>query len=187
MTEKTNVWAIITDKLVVEKTKKTMQEWFALLDKMGAKKMKHAGIFELVSKTNGLKPLGTWNQNLLATSYEWDRKLKERGQKEKDFEVSVSKTIDVPITTLYQSWTDESIRKKWLNEKIIIRKCTPDKSARITWSDQKTSLSVDFYLKSKDKSQVVVQHLKIPDAKNAGELKQYWAKKLATLKSFLEK
>ena len=30
---------IITDKVVVEKTGKTMEEWFAVLDKKGAKKL----------------------------------------------------------------------------------------------------------------------------------------------------
>ena len=54
---------IITDKLVVEKTKKTMEEWFLLLDKRGAKKMNQADIFNLVSSIEGLKPLGQWNQN----------------------------------------------------------------------------------------------------------------------------
>ena len=45
--------AIITDKLVVEKTGKTMETWFKLLDKKGAKLMKHTDIFNLISTTEG--------------------------------------------------------------------------------------------------------------------------------------
>lgn len=74
---------IITDKLVVPKTGKTMEEWFEFLDKKGAKKMKHVDIFTLVAGTAALKPLGQWNQNLLPTSYEWSRALKKRGEKVK--------------------------------------------------------------------------------------------------------
>ena len=95
---------IITNELVVKKTKRPLAEWFTELDKKGARKMKHSEIFNLVSSMEGLKPLGQWNQNLLSTTYEWDRGLKERGQKEDGFEISVSKTVAVPIHALYTAW-----------------------------------------------------------------------------------
>lgn len=52
---------IITDKLVVEKTGKTIEEWFILLDKSGAKKMKHSNIFNLIAGIKELNGLGQWN------------------------------------------------------------------------------------------------------------------------------
>jgi uncharacterized protein YndB with AHSA1/START domain len=186
MTEKPHERKIITDKLLIEKTNRTLEDWFLVLDKKGAQKMNHPEIFALVSKIKGLGPLGEWNQNLLITSYEWSRGIKERGQKENGFEISVSKTVSVPVALLYNRWTDDPQRKKWLKEKIIIRKATENRSVRITWSDNETSLSVDFYPKGNGKSQVVVQHLKIPDSKKATELKEYWSKKLNELKSLLE-
>jgi uncharacterized protein YndB with AHSA1/START domain len=179
--------AIITDKLVVAQTGKTMEEWFAVLDERGAQKLAHAEIFDRVASIDGLKPLGQWNQNLLTTTYEWNRGLKERGQKEDGFEISVSKTIKVPISELFRSWVDNKIRKDWLDEEITIRKSTENKSARITWSDSVTSLSVDFYPKGEGKSQVVVQHLKIPDSDMAKAMKEYWGEKLDKLKASLER
>ncbi|MCE3259602.1 MAG: hypothetical protein K0S12_1243 [Bacteroidetes bacterium] len=178
--------SIITDKLLTEKTKKPMEHWFRELDKKGAKDMKHAEIFDLVINMGGLVSLGHWNQNLLTTSYEWDRGLKERGQKENGFEVSVSKTIGVPVTILYSSFTDSKIRTKWLKEKITIRKSTLNKSARVTWNDGDTSLSIDFYPKDKTKSQIVVQHQKLPDSKAAERMKEFWKKKLEQLKKIHE-
>lgn len=180
---------IISDKLSIEKTGQALEAWYTELDKLGAKKLSHKEIFAIVSSIKGLKPLRQWNQNLLTTSYEWSRGLKERGQKgeKKDFEISVSKTMLVPLPVLYTSLVDEKTRKKWLKEKITIRKATENKSARITWSDNVTSLSVDFYSKGKDKSQIVVQHQKIGDSKQATELKEYWSEKLNELKSLLEK
>jgi hypothetical protein len=177
---------IISDKLLLEKTNKPMEIWFEFLDKKGAKKMSHAEIFNLISNTEGLKPLGQWNHNLLATTYEWNRGLKERGQKENEFEISLSKTIAVPVEILYNSLVENKVRNKWLNEKIVIRKMTFSKSARITWNDNETSLSVDFYLKGENKSMIVVQHLKIPDSKKSAQLKEYWTVKLAELKKLLE-
>lgn len=180
--------SIITDKLVVEKTGKPMEAWFSILDKKGAKEMTHIDIFNLINKTAALKLLGEWNHNLLATTYEWSRGLKERGQKENGFEISVSKTIAVSTGTLYTAWLDDEQRTKWLGkEKITIRKATENKSARITGSDNETSLSIDFYPKGEVKSQVVVQHMKIADSKTAAVLKSFWGTKLDALKSLLEK
>lgn len=178
---------IITDTLVAAKTNKTIGEWFTLLDKKGARQMGHIEIFKLISSTEGLKPLGEWNHNLLATSYEWSRGLKERGQKENGFEVSVSKIIGVNLHVLYNAFTNDALRKKWLKEKIAIRKSTPDKSARITWCEDETSLSIDFYGKGENKAQVVVQHLKLPDSAKAAAMKAFWANALEVLKDLLEK
>ena len=149
--------------------------------------MKHPAIFKLVSSISGLQPLGEWNHNLLTTSYEWSRGLKERGQKGDVFEISVSKTIEAPVSTLYKAWLEEKTRNSWLGkENITIRKATENKSARISWNADGTSLSVDFYSKGERKSQVVVQHLKLPDSKKAAELKLYWNEKLNLLKYFIE-
>ncbi len=178
--------SIITDKLVIAKTGKTLEDWFVVLDKKGAAAMKHAGIFDLVSSIKGLAPLGQWNQNLLTTTYEWNRGLKERGQKEKDFEISVSKTVNVPLPLLYAYFNDTALRRKWLKAAVTIRKATENKSMRVTWSDNSTSLSIDFYAKGLDKAQVVVQHQKIPDSGMAGEMKIFWGEKLTELKEKAE-
>jgi hypothetical protein len=178
---------IISDKLVVEKTGKTMEDWFMLLDKKGAQNKDPKGIYELIGSIPGLKALGEWNQGLLGTSYQWNRGLRERGQKGKEFEVGVSKTINVPLNVLYRSVTEDKLRQKWCKEKIEFTKTTKDKSARALWSDKETRLSIDFYSKGSGKSQIVVQHLKIPDPKKAAALKTYWGKTLESLKALLEK
>ena len=92
------------------------------------------------------------------------------------------------FSSLYLAWIEDKQRNKWLkNEKIRIRKATENKSARITWTDNITSLSVDFYPKGEAKSQVVVQHMKIDDPKKANQLKEYWNNVLMKLKALLEK
>src|SRR4030095_732574 len=178
---------IITDKLVAEKTGRTMEEWFIEFDKMKAKQMKHSDIFAPVSSINDLKPRGQWNQNLLTTTYEWNRGLKERGQRDDGFEISVSKTISVSNKKLFDAWNDTKNRNKWLDEKNIeIRKATENKSLVITWSDKYTTVRVEIYNKGTDKSQVVVQHMKIADSRGAEEMKSFWSNALVELKTYLE-
>lgn len=121
------------------------------------------------------------------TSYEWSRGLKERGQNGDEFEISVSKTVAVPIDILYHAFLVPEMRNRWLpDQPITIRKATESKSARITWSDGQTHLSVDFYPKGDGKSQIVVQHQKIRNSAFATGMKTYWADKLEALKALLE-
>jgi hypothetical protein len=178
---------IITDKLLIEKTKKDLEYWYKKLDEKSADKKSHEEIFRLISGIKGLKILGEWNHNLLATSYEWSRGIKQRGQRDNGFEISTAKTINAPASELFNCWTDDKLRQRWLKEKIIFRKTTKDRSARITWADMKTSLSVEFYDKGENKSQVVVQHQKIDSREKADDLKEFWSKKLTDLKKILEK
>ncbi|MEO8398913.1 MAG: SRPBCC domain-containing protein [Ignavibacteriaceae bacterium] len=178
---------IITDKLVFEKTCRTIEDWFKVLDRQGGKKLSHVEIFQLISTIEGLKPLGQWNQNLLTTTYEWDRGLKERGQRDNGIEISISKTISVPVSELYNAWSDVKLRSKWLPEKnIVIRKATENKLLVITWKDDST-VRVELYKKGEDKSQAVVQQMKIPDSKTADKMKSYWSNALEKLKALLEK
>ncbi|MDQ3473971.1 MAG: SRPBCC domain-containing protein [Acidobacteriota bacterium] len=57
---------------------------------------------------------------------------------------------------------------------------------RVTWKDKATSMEVYFTKKTADKTQVVVQHTKIPEAKAADKMKTYWTKKLDRLRTTLE-
>ncbi len=174
--------AIITTQLVKKLTGKPIEDWFALLDERGARTMKHDAIFALVSSIEGLKPLGEWNRNLLTTTYEWDRGLKQRGQKEDGFEISVSKTIPVPVAILYQAWIEEPLRARWMpGQQPAISKATENKSLRMLWRDNTTRVSVVLYRKGEEKTQVVVQHMKIAGAGQAATLKQYWSERLNAL------
>ena len=114
-------------------------------------------------------------------------KIKEREKKKNGFEIIESKIFNFSIKQLYNSWIIDKVREKWLKkEKIIIRKSTENKSARITRSDNETSLRVDFYPKGENKSQVAVQHLKIKDSTNAFKMKEHWKLALDKLKAAID-
>jgi hypothetical protein len=179
--------SIITDKVVVARTGATIEEWFRHLDGLGAQKLDAGAIYKLIQGVEGLAPLGEWNQGLLSTSYQWSRGLRERGEKKDGFEVSVSKTINAPLSAIYDAVVKAKSRQRWLPEAIEITKETPNKSARALWEDGQTRLSIDVYSKADTKARIVIQHLKIADSTAAAKLKDMWAERLAALKSQLEK
>ncbi len=174
----------ISSEAVRAKTGRSWAEWLKILDKAGAKKMPHSGIAKYLHEKLGLS--GWWSQ-MVAVGYEQARGLRVAHQTTKGFEISRSKTIAVPVKTLFEAFKKDKTRTRWLPEKgMAIRKATPYKSMRVNWDNGKTILSVNFYPKGTGKSQIVVQHLKLVGAKEAKEKQDYWAKALEKLKNLLE-
>lgn len=174
---------LMSDAAVKSKTGKTWPQWFTLLDKAGAKKMSHQQIVAVLNKKHNVGP---WWQQMVTVAYEQSRGLRKLHQKPDGFEISRGKTIAAPMARLFDAWHDADLRRRWLGESIHIRKATPGKHMRITWADD-TNVSVYFYGKGAGKTQVSVQHGKLPDAKAAAARKSYWEEKLERLKSLAEK
>jgi hypothetical protein len=175
----------MSDAAVQSKTGKTWKEWFAILDKAGAKQLTHQEIVKYLNTKHGVGP---WWQQMVTVSYERARGLRDLHQKPGGYEISVSRTINVPISMLYNAFADDKARNAWLPEQgLAVRKATANKSMRVTWNDVKTSLEISFLAKGDDKSQVVVQHSKLPNARASTTMKTYWRKALDRLRASLEK
>jgi Domain of unknown function (DUF4287)/Activator of Hsp90 ATPase homolog 1-like protein len=173
----------MSDEAVKAKTGKNWDQWFAILDKAGAKKMSHQDIVKLLSSKHDVGP---WWQQMVTVNYEQARGLRDAHQKPSGYQISVSRTVHVPLGDLYKSVANEKSRSRWLSEDgLEVRKATPNKSLRVTWKDGKTSLEVNFYSKGEDKSQIVVQHSKLADAKAAAKMKTFWGQALDRLRDLL--
>ena len=174
----------VGDEAVKAKTGKNWKEWFTLLNKAGAKKMTHQEIVKLLNSEYGVGP---WWQQMVTVAYEQASGLRQENQRPDGYQISVSRTLSAPVGSVYQAFAVENLRDEWLGEKgLVVRKATPNKTLRVTWKDKKTSLEVYFAKKTADKTQVVVQHTKIADAKAAAKLKTYWTRKLDRLRTALE-
>lgn len=77
---------------------------------------------------------------------------------------------------------------RWLPDGMAmkVRKASANKCIRMTWIDGETSLEVYFWQKGPAKSQVVVQHSKLADAKQVERKKAYWSSALQRLRTGLE-
>lgn len=172
--------ARISDDAVMEKTGKVWKQWFSILDKAGAKKMDHKHIAAHLA-TLGVP--GWWCQ-MIAVTYEQERGLRRKHQMPDGYSVGVSRTLGVPLASLYSQWSDSKLRSKWLKEKIVVRKETKNKSMRITWPDS-TSVELYFAGKGPVKSQVAVQHSRLGSAKDVERAREYWKAALDRLSKML--
>jgi uncharacterized protein YndB with AHSA1/START domain len=174
----------MSDEAVKAKTGKVWKEWFAILDKEGAKKMSHQEIANLLSSKH---EVGPWWCQMVTVMYEQERGLRDKHQKPDGYSISVSRTLTTPLSNLYKAFANEQSRGKWLGEDgLVVRTATANKTMRVTWKDKKTSLEIYFYSKGDGKSQVVVQHSKLPDDKAAARMKTYWSKALDKLRDAVE-
>lgn len=175
----------ISSAAVKAKTGKTWDQWLDILDKAGAKKMTHQEIVALLGDKHGV---GDWWQQMVTVGYEQARGLREKHQTSTGYQAGASKTVAVPMSQLFQAWSDARKRARWLSDpRFTVRKATPNKSMRITWVDGKTDLDVYFWSKGQNKSQVTLEHTRLSTQQEVERRKAYWAKALERLKELLER
>jgi len=173
----------VSDEAVRSKTGKTWSEWFVVLDQAGAQKLTHQEIVALVRKE---PKASSWWQQMVTVGYEQARGLRVVHEKPEGFEISVSKTFNFPVGAVFLLFQDTKLRRRWMSDpNFQLRKATENKTIRADWIDGKTLLVVAFYPKSTNKTQVTVQHSKLPSASAGKKQKLYWAEQLEKLQSVL--
>ncbi len=173
-----------SDALIKERTGCTWERWVKALDRAKAHTWSHREIAKYVNQK--YKVPGWWAQTV-TVGYERIKGLRAVGQRaDGSFEANKSKTFPVPLERLYQAFADGRTRARWLpGIELTIRTATPGKSMRITWPDR-TSLEVGFMSKGANKSQVALQHGRLPDRAAVARMKEYWAERLAALEQMLD-
>lgn len=174
----------IGSEAVEKATGKGWDGWFRIIDRAGGAAMAHKDIAATLRDKHGLS--GWWSQ-MVTVGYEQARKGRKKHEKPGGFEVSVSKTIGVPVTRLYKAWFDKRMRHRWLSDSdFAISASTKEKSMRITSVDGRTHVDVQFCRQGPGKSRVVAQHKKLTNAGAAERAKAQWRKRLGALKEYLE-
>ena len=172
----------MSDEAVRAKTGKTWDEWLSILDAAGAKALGHKEIVALV----GQHGVGPWWRQMVTVTYEQARGLREKHQTATGYTANASRTIGVPVDRLFEAWSDAALRSRWLPDaELTIRKATPGKSLRISWGDG-SNVDVGLIPKGESKSQVAVEHAKLPDAAAVAWAKGYWKQALDRLQAMVE-
>jgi hypothetical protein len=173
-----------SDETIERQTGHNWQEWIRLLDADGAVTMKHGDIARLVHDKHGV---GDWWSQAVTVGYERLKGLRERGQRMNGaYEVSKSKTFNVPVTSLFDAWADKTKRRRWLDDiDATIRTATSPKSMRLQWPDG-TIVAVWFTSKGATKSVVALAHTKLTSRAALEKSKTEWGARLEALSRLLE-
>lgn len=173
----------VSDAAVRAATGKGWEEWSVILDAFDVRSNGHKAAAIHLSQAHGCPD---WWSQMVTVGYEQEHGLRKKHETPQGYQMGASRTFPVSVADLYGAWADEQVRARWLPESIAIRKATPDKSMRITWPDG-TSLSVNFWTKGEAKSQVQVNHEKLPDEAAVATMKAYWREALARLAAMVER
>lgn len=175
----------MSDSAVKAKTGKVWSEWFAILDKAGAAEMDHKSIAAYLSEK---QKVPDWWCQMVTVTYEQARGKRELYQTIQGYQASASKTVDVPLSALYNAWDNPKTRKKWmLPGSLEVTTATEDKAVRCRWGNGKSRVDANFYSKAEMKSQVSISHTKLVDKAEVARVKEYWAAALEKMKALLEK
>lgn len=175
----------VGDEAVKSKTGKTWHEWFDLLSSGSTKDMSHQEIVAFLRRQHGLSD---WWCQMIANAFEQHSGRREQYQRAEGYEISITNTFPVEIKVLFEYWSSAKERSHWLRDSMFkVTTSTQNRSLRAEWADGKSRLSVDFSPKGKDKSQVVVQHLKLKSLEDAEKMQTFWKESLARLENVLKK
>ncbi len=175
----------VSDEALREATGRTREEWFALLDAWGAPEKEHGPTAAWLVEGHGLEH---WWAQTVTVDYERARGLRPKGgHRDGTYDANASKTVGVSVGVLYEAVVDPAQRVRWLPvAPLDQRTAQPNRSARFDWSDGTTRVHFYFKEKSAEKSQVSLQHVRLPDAESAEVKKVFWRERLRELKKLLE-
>jgi len=173
----------MSDESVRAKTGRTWKQWVQTLDAIDGASLRHRDLAQRVYEDFGVPD---WWSQTVTVGYERIRGLREIGQRRGGaYEVSKSKTFPVNVGALYRAFSYRRLRKRWLGvAEFEMRTATADKSMRVTWSDG-TSVEIYFVGKGASKSQVTIQHRKLPSKAESDKVKQFWSERLGFLATVL--
>lgn len=169
----------MSDDAVRKATGRTWTEWTRALDAVGAAAWTHRDIAAHLRIDRELTP---WWSQTVTVGYERIRGLRSKGRRrDGSYEIHRSRTIAVPVGTLYRAFATKRIRERWLGSaKITVRTCRVDKSIRWLWSDG-TPVEAGFTAKGDAKSQVQLQHGGLPSRAAADRARAQWGERLDAL------
>lgn len=173
----------VGERAVRAATGKPWRHWFALLDRAGAKTMDHRSIVAVLAKVRGLSG---WWQQMITVAYERARGLRKKHQTSRGYTANISKTLQAPLATLYEAWSDPERQHGWLGGPAPqVRSARPEQTLRLTWHDGSNVL-VYFSGKGDGKSTVTISHEKLPNARSVLQYKIFWKDALMRLEAVLE-
>lgn len=160
-------------------------EWFALLDEWGATGRRHGEIAAWLAAEHGVD---SWWTQTITVGYEQERGLRAPGGgRDGLFGASASRTVAASVDRVFAAFVDPELRRQWLLDAVLHeRGSQPGRSVRFDFGDGATRVLVGLAPKGPGKSQVAVQHERLPDARSAEERKAYWRERLTALKILLE-
>ncbi len=173
----------LSDDAVKEKTGRTWDEWFKILDKAGARMMEHRELSLLLEKRNGLD---RWWSQMVAAGYETERGIRDierNGPPGQQHEITLNKLIPVPRAAVWAAFHDPATLAQWLpNTRFEVGEADPPKLLHWHWPDG-SNVMVRFY-EQRNRARLALTHARLSESQ-ADRMRLYWDHALEQLRVLL--
>ena len=173
-----------SDEAVKKATGKVWAEWRAAMDPW-ASELTHAEIARRVKEEYGLS--GWWSQ---AVTGGWEMMTGRRDVHEKPegFQATGSKTITADEALVRAAVTEPSVFAGWAPKGgIEITTANPGKPVNARWLGPEGGRLIFRFTPAGEKTQLAIDHERLPDAETCERMKAAWRAALQTLKERLER
>ena len=170
----------VSEAAIRKGTGRGWDDWFRILDTWNGTSHSHTEIARYVNGEHGID--GWWSQSV-TVGYERARGMRAPNQRPEGFEVSVSKTVDLPAMEAWRAFVESKRRASWLDLGLRVRTGTRTmgRSARFDVPSDGTRVNVLFDPKGDDRAVVTVTHMKLADAADVAAHRADWKERLGRL------
>ena len=195
----------VTNEAAKAATGKTLDQWFAELDKADGLKL---GRREINNRLYAQK-IDPWWCATIAVEYEKHHDVRKKDGLFEGYFVCATKTIGASPADVYEAWASNKALSNWFGpgskadvkdggsyetkdgDKGKFLRVRENKDIRMTFADKNstapTQVDVQFQDKGKGKTGLLVNHTRIQTRAEADGLRAAWAEALDRLKSYCEK
>jgi hypothetical protein len=174
----------MTDEAMLRGSGRHIAEWLELLDASNASAKKHADIARWLVAEHGI---GGWWAQSVTVAYERARGMRAMRERPDGYAVSVSRTIAAAADRIADAMTDASLRARWFDDPALRpRTLRGRRSGTFDWDDPPSRVAYGLTSKGAAKTQIAVQHERLPDGPSAERMKVMWRERLGALKELLE-
>ena len=169
----------MNDTILLEKTGKTLQDWFSFIDRFTSLGLSEKELSRLIR--DNFK-IGSWLQNAIIEAYTSQNQTNKLNMPAEGIRIENSIELNLPLPTLSNLWSDNKLRNSWfpMVSYTIVRE-NSKKLIQLIWGDSVSIVNIRFLKIDKCKSFVEIVHYNLSDRKTALEMDAYWKKILQTL------
>ena len=180
----TKLLAGVSEEAMLERTGRSLAEWFDLLDAWGADSRTHTEIARWLVADHGVD--GWWSQTV-TVAYERARGRRVLHQTAAGFSVGVTRTVAATAEEVTAAFRDPQRLAAWFPDaRLEVNAGYAGKRGRYDWTDPPSKVWVDLVPKGDDRTTVTVTHERLPDAEAVAAMKERWREALDRLRTLLE-
>ena len=195
----------ISDEAVQTRTGKSWTQWFRILDRWGALKKGHKATAAWLHQEH---ELSSWWAQMVTVRHEQERGLREKHQRPKGYEISVTRRVTAAASRAFDALTRPGDLSQWFTrgaranlevggaysnrdgDRGRFLALVRPKRIRMSWENELhvPGTIVEFTIApmAGGKVQVAVTHSRLASRKDAETMKEAWAWALDSLRSYLE-